>query len=57
MSEREVEHFSLAGPFKDPKDFLLAVMNDQAAPTDIRIEAAQALMPYFHMEQGQEQGD
>jgi hypothetical protein len=49
MSDRDAVHFSLAGPFKDPKDFLLAVMNSQAAPTDIRIEAAQALMPYFHV--------
>lgn len=36
--------------YSDPKDFLLAVMNDQASPIDIRIEAAAALMPYFHTE-------
>lgn len=57
MSEPDAEHYSEAGPFKDPQDFLLAVMNDSLAPTDIRIEAAQALMPYFHTELGQEQGD
>ena len=57
MDRSDADHYSKAGPFKDPQDFLLAVMNDQMAPTDIRIEAAQALMPYFHTELGQEQGD
>lgn len=57
MSEQDAEHYSKPGPFHDPKDFLLSVMNDHFAPTDIRIEAAQALMPYFHTELGQEQED
>lgn len=39
----------MAGPLKDPKDFLLAVMNSQASLTDIRVEAAKALLPYFHV--------
>jgi hypothetical protein len=33
--------------FSNPKDFLLAVMNDPSASTDQRIEAAKALLPYF----------
>lgn len=57
MTEHCADQFSTSGPFADPKDFLLAVMNDRRAPTDIRIEAAQALMPYFHVELGQEQDD
>lgn len=30
----------------DPRSFLLAVMNDAAAPLHLRIEAAKALLPY-----------
>lgn len=33
--------------FSNPKDFLLAVMNDPSASTDQRIDAAKALLPYF----------
>lgn len=37
----------LDGPFRDPRSFLLAVMNDPAASTKERIRAAKALLPYF----------
>ncbi|MDU8357993.1 hypothetical protein [Pseudomonas syringae group sp. J309-1] len=57
MSEHSTDQISTSGPFADPKDFLLAVMNDRRSPTDIRIEAAQALMPYYHAELGQEKDD
>ncbi|HET7776072.1 MAG TPA: hypothetical protein VFK74_06870 [Azospira sp.] len=40
---------SPGGQFSDPRDFLLAVMNDAGASTDQRIEAAKALLPYFHI--------
>ena len=43
--------------YGDPKDFLLAVMNDQASAIDIRIEAAAALMPYFHTELSEDPGE
>lgn len=33
------------GPLTDPKEFLLRVMNDPAAPLALRIEAAKALLP------------
>lgn len=33
--------------FADPREFLLAVMNDHRIATHLRIEAAQALLPYF----------
>lgn len=33
----------------DPKDFLAAYMNDSSVPGHERRQAAQALMPYFHM--------
>lgn len=42
---------SPGGGFTDPKQFLLAVMNDPAACAEHRIEAAKALLPYFHKEQ------
>ncbi|MBL8429446.1 MAG: hypothetical protein JNJ95_06075 [Dechloromonas sp.] len=35
------------GRFNDPKDFLLAVMNDSHIGVGDRIEAAKALLPYF----------
>lgn len=38
---------TLQGPFTDPKQFLLAVMNDPNASAQQRIEAAKALLPYF----------
>lgn len=38
---------TLQGPFADPKQFLLAVMNDPKASPEQRIAAAKALLPYF----------
>jgi hypothetical protein len=32
----------------DPREFLLAVMNNDAVDMSVRIEAADALMPYCH---------
>ena len=34
--------------FEDPRDFLVAVMNEQAAEPRLRVDAAKALMPYTH---------
>jgi phage terminase small subunit len=33
---------------KDPKAFLVAVMNDPATEMKVRADAAKALMPYVH---------
>lgn len=38
----------LGGDFSDPKDFLLALMNDAGTSPEQRIEAAKTLLPYFH---------
>jgi hypothetical protein len=38
---------SIGEPFTDPKQFLLAVMNDPTACAQHRIDAAKALLPYF----------
>jgi len=57
MTKQKDEQNPLARSYSDPKDFLMAVMNDQSAPADIRIEAAGALMPYFHVELSQEQNE
>lgn len=45
--ESPASALSLQGPFADPKQFLLAVMNDPSASPLQRIEAAKALLPYF----------
>lgn len=37
----------LAGPYDNPRDFLLALMNDPRALPEHRLEAAKALLPYF----------
>jgi len=37
----------------DPKNFLLAAMNDDALDTKQRIEAAKALMPFMHKRLGE----
>ncbi|WP_136477001.1 terminase small subunit [Pseudomonas sp. DG56-2] len=34
--------------FDDPRDFLVAVMNEQSAEPKLRVDAAKALMPYVH---------
>ncbi|NTV11175.1 MAG: terminase small subunit, partial [Zoogloea sp.] len=44
----EAARLDVAGHFDDPKGFLLAVMNDPSAGAGLRIEAAKALLPYFH---------
>lgn len=38
---------SLRGEFTDPRQFLLAVMNDPQASAEQRIDAAKALLPYI----------
>ncbi|KPY88941.1 terminase small subunit [Pseudomonas syringae pv. tagetis] len=39
--------------FSDPKDFLLATMNDFAAEAKLRVDAAKALMPFIHPRKGE----
>ncbi|MYM25770.1 terminase small subunit [Duganella sp. FT135W] len=38
--------------FSDPKQFLLAAMNDPAASGPLRVDAAKALMPFMHQKVG-----
>lgn len=38
---------------RDPKDFLLAVMNDLATEPKLRVDAAKALMPFVHQRKGE----
>ena len=54
MKNSKGDHLPLMQAYDDPRDFLLAVMNDLESPIKIRIEAAAALMPYFHAELGDE---
>ncbi|SFW77407.1 terminase small subunit [Pseudomonas sp. NFACC04-2] len=37
----------------DPKDFLLAVMNDLGSEAKLRVDAAKALMPFIHSRKGE----
>lgn len=37
----------------DPKDFLLAVMNDMGTEPKLRVDAAKALMPFVHQRRGE----
>ncbi|WP_176506371.1 terminase small subunit [Pseudomonas urethralis] len=37
----------------DPKQFLLAVMNDQGQEAKLRVDAAKALMPFIHQRKGE----
>lgn len=39
--------------YSDPKDFLLAVMNDGGEEARYRVDAAKALMPYIHERKGE----
>lgn len=39
--------------YKDPKDFLMAVMNDPESDIKTRSEAAKALMPFIHQRKGE----
>lgn len=38
---------------RDPKAFLLAVMNDPGSDAKLRVDAAKALMPYMHQKLGE----
>ncbi|MDF0731029.1 terminase small subunit [Pseudomonas entomophila] len=38
---------------RDPKDFLLAVMNDARSEPKLRVDAAKALMPFLHPRKGE----
>jgi phage terminase small subunit len=38
---------------RDPKDFLLAVMNDFESDAKLRVDAAKALMPFIHPRKGE----
>lgn len=38
---------------RDPKDFLLAVMNDLGTEPKLRVDAAKALMPFVHQRKGE----
>ncbi|WP_447733505.1 terminase small subunit [Pseudomonas shirazensis] len=44
---------SAALSHKDPKDFLLAVMNDLGTDAKLRVDAAKALMPFIHPRKGE----
>lgn len=44
---------SAALSHKDPKDFLLAVMNDLGTDAKLRVDAAKALMPFVHPRRGE----
>lgn len=47
----EVDKLTLA--HKDPKIFLLALMNDLEADIKLRADAAKSLMPFMHMKKGE----
>ena len=38
---------------RDPKDFLLSVMNDMGTEPKLRVDAAKALMPFVHQRKGE----
>jgi len=39
--------------FNDPKQFLIAAMNDQSTEPKLRVDAAKALMPFMHQKPGE----
>lgn len=39
--------------YEDPKEFLMAIMNDSSIDGRARIDAAKALMPYVHKRLGE----
>ena len=39
--------------FSDPKEFLLATMNDFGTDSKLRVDAAKALMPFIHPRKGE----
>lgn len=53
--EAETAGFDLGAALlhRDPKDFLLAVMNDAGSEPKLRVDAAKALMPFLHPRKGE----
>ena len=53
--EPEEAGFDLSNALRhsDPKDFLLAVMNDFGSEPKLRVDAAKALMPFLHPRKGE----
>jgi phage terminase small subunit len=53
--EAAPETFDLARGIghRDPKDYLLAVMNDLGSEAKLRVDAAKALMPFMHQRKGE----
>ena len=39
--------------FSDPRDFLMALMNDAGEEMKLRVDAAKALMPFMHQKKGE----
>lgn len=39
--------------YADPKDFLMATMNDHGSEKKLRVDAAKALMPFMHTRKGE----
>lgn len=54
-AESEPAGFDLGAALlhRDPKDFLLAVMNDAGSEPKLRVDAAKALMPFLHPRKGE----
>ncbi|CAB5583237.1 Uncharacterised protein [Pseudomonas putida] len=54
-AEPEPAGFDLAQALlhRDPKDFLLSVMNDMGTEAKLRVDAAKALMPFVHPRKGE----
>jgi phage terminase small subunit len=51
--EPDAFDLSRALTHRDPKDFLLAVMNDFESDAKLRVDAAKALMPFVHPRKGE----
>lgn len=43
----------LSKMYSDPKDFLMALMNDASEDVKLRLDAAKAVLPLFHQKQGE----
>ena len=52
-SGREINLPDLSQMYSDPKDFLVALMNDTAEDVKLRLDAAKALMPFTHQKKGE----
>lgn len=57
MKSEESKKSALSKTYNDPLDFLLAVMNDETIEAGTRLDAATALMPYFHESLCDPEGD